>query len=254
MASLITLTTDFGLAGHFAGAMKGVILGICPSARVVDITHECRAYDIAGAAFTIAQAYRYFPPKTIHVVVVDPGVGGVRRPILVQTAGQYFVGPDNGVFAHIFAQERHKVRLITNTKPVSQTFHGRDIFAPVAAHLANGTPPARIGPLIDDYLQPPSLQPIRDAKGAWTGAVLNVDHFGNIVTSFPTADFEPPFEILIGRRKVTVLANSYEQSEPAKIFAIAGSSGYLEISARQASAAEILGVTAGAPLRLRLLT
>jgi S-adenosylmethionine hydrolase len=256
MAPVITLTTDFGLADHFAGVMKGVILSICPGAPIVDITHECRRYDIAGAAFTIGQAYRYFPRKTIHVVVVDPGVGGARRPILVEAAGQYFVGPDNGVFAHILAREKPKVRLIANPKyflqPVSRTFHGRDIFAPVAAHLANGTPPARIGPLIYDYLQPPSLQPIRDAKGVWTGAALGIDRFGNIATNFPAADFKPPFQILIGRRKVTTLATSYEQSAPGKLFAIGGSSGYLEISAREASAAQILGVAAGA--RVRLLT
>src|SRR6185503_14426258 len=112
----ITLTTDFGLGDHYAGVLKGVILGICPNARIVDITHECGAYDISEAAFTIWEAYRYFPPKTAHVVVVDPGVGTMRRPILVEAAGQYFIGPDNGVFAHIFAQEKHKVRVIAARK------------------------------------------------------------------------------------------------------------------------------------------
>src|SRR5437016_3762429 len=146
---IITLTTDFGLADHFVGVMKGVILGICPSVRIVDITHECRAYDISEAAFTIAQAYRSFPPKTVHVVVVDPGVGTVRRPILVEAAGQFFVGPDNGVFAFILSEHKSKVRAVTKGKyflePVSQTFHGRDVFAPVGAHLASGIPPARMG-------------------------------------------------------------------------------------------------------------
>src|SRR6266700_110576 len=141
--------------------MKGVILGICPRARIVDITHECRAYDVSEAAFTIAQAYRHFPPKTVHLVVVDPGVGTLRRPILVEAAGQLFVGPDNGVFAFILSDQKHKVRAVTNTKfflqPVSQTFHGRDIFAPVAARLASGISPARMGKTIDDYLRPGSL-------------------------------------------------------------------------------------------------
>src|SRR5438309_4453168 len=144
-ASIITLTTDFGLRDHFAGVMKGVILGICPTARIVDITHECRAFDVAEAAFTIGQAYRYFPPKTVHVVVVDPGVGTARRPILVEAAGQFFVGPDNGVFAFLLSQETCSVRGIANEKyflqPLSQTFHGRDRFAPVAAHLAKGVSP-----------------------------------------------------------------------------------------------------------------
>src|SRR3954467_7789478 len=137
-SSIVTLTTDFGLSDHFAGVMKGVILGICPSARVVDITHECAAYDISDAAFTIAQAYPYFPPGTVHVVVVDPGVASARRPILIEGAGQFFVGPDNGVFAFVLSQETCSVRAISNEKyflqPLSQTFHGRDLFAPVAAH------------------------------------------------------------------------------------------------------------------------
>src|SRR3989442_2431819 len=136
-ASVITLTTDFGSIDHFAGVMKGVILGICPRAQIVDITHECRAYDVSEAALTVSQAYRYFPPKTVHLVVVDPGVGTLRRPILVEAAGHYFLGPDNGVFGFILAGEKHRARPITNRKyflnPVSQTFHGRDVFAPVAA-------------------------------------------------------------------------------------------------------------------------
>src|SRR5262245_26551277 len=146
MPSIITLTTDFGHSDHFAGVMKGVILGVCPAARIVDITHECSAYDVSEAAFTIGQAYPHFPRKTVHVVVVDPGVGTLRRPILVEAAGQFFIGPDNGVFAFILSVGKHKVRAVTNEKyflqPVSQTFHGRDVFAPVAAHLAKGTPAA----------------------------------------------------------------------------------------------------------------
>ena len=115
-SQVITLTTDFGCADHFAGVMKGVILGICPRAQIVDITHECRAYDVSEAGFTIAQAYRYFPPKTVHVVVVDPGVGTERRPILVEAAGQLFVGPDNGVFAFVLSEQKSKVRALTNAK------------------------------------------------------------------------------------------------------------------------------------------
>src|SRR5689334_23944689 len=129
--------------------MKGVIAGICTAARIVDITHDCRAFDVSEAAFTIGQAYRYFPPKTVHVVVVDPGVGTVRRPVLVEAAGQFFVGPDNGVFSFVLSEGKHKVRAVSNAKyflaSVSQTFHGRDVFAPVAAHLANGIAPARFG-------------------------------------------------------------------------------------------------------------
>src|ERR1035438_1866080 len=155
---ILTLTTDFGLSDHYAGAMKGVILGICPRAQLVDISHHVTPFQIGEGAYLIAQAYRYFPRKTVHLVVVDPGVGSARRPILMEAAGQYFVAPDNGVLAMIFKKEKHKIRLLSKEqyfrKPMSQTFHGRDIFSPVATHLAAGIPPARLGPLIDDYLKP----------------------------------------------------------------------------------------------------
>src|ERR1700722_1464656 len=144
---LITLTTDFGTTDHFAATMKGVILTIQPGAQIVDITHEVEAFQIPDGAFTIAQAYRYFPEQTIHVIVVDPGVGSTRRPILAEMAGQFFIAPDNGVLSIVFAHEKPKVRHITNQRyflhPVSRTFHGRDVFAPVAAHLASGVAPAR---------------------------------------------------------------------------------------------------------------
>ena len=129
---ILTLTTDFGLSDHYVGTMKGVILGICPKAQIVDIGHEVSPFEITEGAYLIAQAYRYFPPKTVHVVVVDPGVGTARRPILMEAAGQYFIAPDNGVLAMIYTREQARIRLISNEKyflhPVSRTFHGRDIF------------------------------------------------------------------------------------------------------------------------------
>ena len=144
---ILTLTTDFGLSDHYVGTMKGVILTICPQAQIVDISHDVTPFEIGGGAYAIAQAYRYFPRKTVHVVVVDPGVGTSRRPILMEAAGQYFVAPDNGALAAVYGREAHKIRLISNEKyflkPVSRTFHGRDIFAPVAAHLASGVAPSR---------------------------------------------------------------------------------------------------------------
>ncbi len=239
--------------------MKGVILGICPAARIVDITHECHAYDVSEAAFTVAQAYRHFPKKTVHVVVVDPGVGTTRRPILVEAAGQFFVGPDNGVFAFVLSGEKHKVRAITNAKyflqPVSQTFHGRDVFAPVAAHLAKGVAAAQMGKPIDDYLRPHSVKPERTARRGWTGSILKVDRFGNLVTNFLASEFPAvagAFGMTVGLQSVSRLAANYEQFGPGEVFAIVGSSGYLEISARQASAAKILGVAAGAPIELTI--
>lgn len=257
---IVTLTTDFGLSDHYTGVVKGVILGICPGARIVDITHECRAFDISDAAFTVAQAWRHFPPRTVHVVVVDPGVGTLRRPILVEAAGQFFVGPDNGVFAFILSEGNPKVRAVTNARyfrrPVSRTFHGRDVFAPVGAHLSNGVPPARMGKPIEDYLRPHSLQPERTARRGWTGAVLKVDHFGNLITNFLASEFprllEGPFEMTVGLRTVNRLAANYEQFGPGEVFAIVGSSGYLEVSAGQAPAAKLLGVAAGAPIELTI--
>ena len=148
---ILTLTTDFGLSDHYVAAMKGVVLAICPQAQIVDISHGVPAFAISEGAYLIAQAYRYFPRKTVHVVVVDPGVGTDRRPIVAEAGGQFFVAPDNGVLAMIYAREKHTVRALTNRKyflkPVSQTFHGRDIFAPAAAHLAAGVAPASSGKL-----------------------------------------------------------------------------------------------------------
>jgi S-adenosylmethionine hydrolase len=258
---LITLTTDFGLSDHYVGAMKGVILSICPPARIVDISHGVSAYEIAEGAFTVAQAYRYFPRGTVHVVVVDPGVGTTRRPILVQAASQYFVAPDNGVLSMIYAREKHKARAITNERyflqPVSQTFHGRDIFAPVAAHLAKGVAPARFGKLILDHLRQDYDKPARTGRRQWTGAVLKVDRFGNMVTNFSVSDFpdlgQREFEMAAGPRRIHAIARHYAEHGPGEPFLIVGSAGYYEISVSQGSAAKLLGCAAGAPLELTLL-
>src|SRR5580693_4007821 len=192
-APLITLTTDFGVSDHYVGAMKGVILSICPRAQIVDICHDVTPFQIAEGAYVIAQAYDCFPKKTVHLVVVDPGVGTARRPILVEAAGQYFVGPDNGVLSMVYSSGKHKVRLISNDlyfrQPVSATFHGRDIFAPVAAHVAAGIPPSRMGKPIDDYLRPEFAKPRRSGERTWSGSVLKIDRFGNVVTNFHVRDF-----------------------------------------------------------------
>jgi S-adenosylmethionine hydrolase len=258
---IITLTTDFGLSDHFAGVMKGVILGICPSAEIVDISHEVGAFALAEGAFLIAQTYRYFPRGTVHVVVVDPGVGTSRRPILVEAAGQRFVAPDNGVLSMVYAREKHKVRWITAEKyflkPVSQTFHGRDIFAPVGAHLARGIAPATMGKTVGDYMRLHFEKPLRTARRGWTGAVLKIDRFGNLITNFPSEEFsnleKQPFEMSVGLETVHRLARNYAECGPGELFVIAGSSGYLEVSSSQASAAKLLGCGVGAPVELRIL-
>ncbi len=257
--------TDFGLRDHYVAAMKGVILGICPGATIVDVTHEVSSYEVAEAAFLLSQMWATFPKKTVHVVVIDPGVGSMRRPILAEVDGHRFVAPDNGVLTPVLTREGCKVRHITAEKyfrrPVSQTFHGRDVFAPVAAHVAStgaaGVPAAKFGPLIENYLRLTLERPTRTARRGWTGAILHVDHFGNIVTNIPVAEFPHielhPFEVTIGFRTVEKLARSYAEMPPGELFAIVGSSGYLEISANQESAAKILGCETGAPVELRLL-
>jgi hypothetical protein len=250
---ILTLTTDFGTSDHYVGAMKGVILGICPRAQIVDICHQVTPFEISEGAYTIAQAYPYFPRKTVHVVVVDPGVGTRRRPILVEAAGQYFIGPDNGVLSMVYAREKHKVRWIANSryfhKPVSATFHGRDIFAPVAAHLAAGVAPARVGKPIAEYLQPDFAQPRRTGERAWSGRILKIDRFGNIVTNFHIGDFPgTPLALTIGRHKIISLARTYAEAPVGKLFLIVGSSGYLEVAMNQGSAAERIGCKTGAPV------
>lgn len=254
--AIVTLTTDFGLADHFTGAMKGVILGIAPRAAIVDITHQVEPYEISQAAFLITQAYTSFPPGTVHVVVVDPGVGTSRRPILVEAARQIFIAPDNGVLSGIYAREKHKVRAVTADryfrKPVSRTFHGRDIFAPVAAHVAAGVAPSKMGRLVKDYLRREYERPLRTGKRMWSGSVLHIDRFGNVITNFMPSDLPPerPFEIAVGPHRVSRVASNYAESAPGELFLIEGSAGYLEISMNQGPAARTLGCGVGAPVDL----
>ena len=256
---ILTLTTDFGLCDHYVGTMKGVISGICPQAQIVDISHGVAPFDIGEGAFLIAQAYRYFPKKTVHVVVVDPGVGTARRPILMEAAGQYFVGPDNGVLSLVEAREEGaKFRLLANAKyflpEVSSTFHGRDIFAPAAAHLAKGVPAARMGKRIEDYLKPGWHKPFREGKRTWNGRVLKIDRFGNVITNFQAADFADlalrSFTMGFGPRQVSKVARNYAECAPGELFVILGSSGYYEVSASQASAAKLIGCETGASIEL----
>jgi S-adenosylmethionine hydrolase len=257
---IVTLTTDFGTKDHFAAVMKGVVLGICPTATIVDISHEVQPFEIQEGAFVIAQACRFFPKKTIHVVVVDPGVGSARRAILVEAEGQYFIAPENGVLAMVYSRPGSKVREITADKffrqPVSQTFHGRDIFAPVAAHLAKGARTSDFGKTIDDYLKPSFTDPQRTSKRQWMGAVLHIDRFGNMITNFHIDEFAMirarPFELAVGTQHLTDLGMTYAEMPVGEPFVIVGSSGYLEVASNQASAARILGCGVGAPCELTI--
>jgi hypothetical protein len=238
--------------------MKGVIFGIAPGARIVDISHEVQPFEIADGAFTIAQAYRYFPKGTVHVVVVDPGVGSTRRAVLVEAAGQYFIGPDNGVFTMVYDRESHSVRAITNAslflQEVSQTFHGRDVFAPCAAHVANGVPPKQFGDTIQDYIQLALMKPNQTARRVWSGAVLKADRFGNLITNLSEDQFPQlrtrPFELLVGVQLIIGLTQTFGSCAPGELAAIIGSSGYLEVAVNQGSAAKTLGCGCGTPIEI----
>ena len=257
-SGIITLTTDFGLQDHYVGVMKGVIAGINPDARLIDISHEVRSYEVAHGAFVIAQAYRYFPAGTVHLVVVDLGVGSERRAIVAAAAGQFFVAPDNGVLSQVFEREEHIVRVIDidrfALKPTSRTFHGRDVFAPVAGRLSLGTPFEDVGEVTGDYVRLEPTTPKLIEPGHWRGRVLNIDRFGNIVTSFPSELLERSpvgFRIELGEIEVATVAESYVAAPEGTPFIIAGSSGYLEVSINQGSAGEQAGVGLGAALDLR---
>jgi S-adenosylmethionine hydrolase len=238
--------------------MKGAILGICRHAQIVDISHEVSPFAISEGAYLVAQAYPYFPKNTVHVVVVDPGVGSARRPILVEAAGQYFVAPDNGVLEMIYSREKHQVREITESRiflhPLSKTFHGRDIFAPTAAHLATGTRPAKIGRNIVDYARLPCATPRPAGRNRWYGCVLRIDRFGNLVTNFQANDFPNlnDFVMKIGRKRITTQAKTYAEFRPGKLSVITGSAGYLEISVNRGSAADLVGCQPGAAVEIVL--
>jgi len=248
----ITLTTDFGPSDHYVGAMKGVVYSINPSAQVVDISHAVSSYDILDGALTIAQAYSYFPPESIHVVVVDPGVGSARRPIVARTEKYLFVAPDNGVLSLVFErEERVHVHEITSEhyfrQPLSQTFHGRDVFAAVAGWISKGVEFANLGNEITDYVRFRLPRPMRVENGAIQGVVLKVDKFGNVVTNISPQDAPqlfapepPPFKILISKHEITSLKRAYADGAPGEVFGILGSMGFLELSTNRGSAARTL--------------
>jgi len=258
---IITLTTDFGTGDHLVGTMKGVILNVNPAARIVDINHHVVPYDLLDGALTIASAYPYFPPRTIHVVVVDPGVGTQRRPLLVSAGQHYFVAPDNGVLSMIFERESCIVRHISAEhyylNPVSSTFHGRDIFAPVAAWLSKAWQTEAFGEEITDFTRFALPKPKATGQSV-KGIVLRVDAFGNLVTNF-TAEEIPAASIQAGKIKLTVggkqiakLAQTFGQGPAGEPIAVMGSSGFLEIAVNRGNAARTLGVNRAAEVTLDL--
>jgi S-adenosyl-L-methionine hydrolase (adenosine-forming) len=252
---LITLTTDFGTRDGFVGTMKGVILGICPAAQIADITHEVSPQNVLAGALTLQRAYPFFPPGTIHVAVVDPGVGTQRRPIAARLGVHFFVGPDNGLFTPVIEDvEKNGWPMefvhLTNEKyflpNVSRTFHGRDIFAPVGAHLANGVPLSDLGPAISDPVRIPLPKPEKTTTG-WRAHITVVDIFGNCTTDLPAARVTDPVEILfrLCGREVRGLVESYGHRRPGDLVALVNSENYVEIAVVNGSAARLLGAQVG---------
>ena len=275
---IVTLMTDFGTADGYVGTMKGVILGIVPQAQLVDISHLIEPQNVRQAAYVLFTAYPFFPPHTVHLVVVDPGVGSARRPIALRTPAGLFVGPDNGVFSYIVAREK-EVEVVELANPryrlpsVSNTFHGRDIFSPAAAHLAAGVPLSDLGPRVDDpvLFPPPRLEV---APPVITGEVLHTDRFGNVITSIglllwqgqgDDLVLEPAFSpsgtsVRLTASQVTVEAagreivgihRTYSAVERGAVLALVGSEGYLEIAVREGDGAARLGLRPGDPVVVR---
>ena len=261
-SGVITLLTDFGLTDYFVGAVRGVILGVNPEARIVDITHEIPEHDIEAAAFTILAVAGSFPAGTIHVAIVDPGVGSSRKPLMIQSGDQFFVGPDNGLFSYVMKDDSI-VYEVTNAKyfrqPLSQTFHGRDVFAPVAAALSNGIKPETLGKRIEEWVKLPSLRPKKLDDGL-EGRVIQIDRFGNCITNLTPADIHAEeigsaTQLKVGRHRIESFRRFYGDNARGgnKPFAIWGSAGFLEISAENRSAAELLSVKRGDKVRVDLI-
>ena len=261
---IITLTTDFGSNDHFVGAMKGVILDIVPDAQIVDICHAVQAFDVLDGALTISQAYSYFPNRTVHVVVVDPGVGTARRPIVASCDKYHFVAPDNGVLSLVYAREpRMHVRHITSEhyflQPVSNTFHARDIFSPVAAYLAKEVDSLKFGDEIEDYVRFSAPKPKAADGNRLRGVVLKIDRFGNLVTNITPQDApmifgaDPKaFKIVVGSREITEIHSAYAEAAPGEVFGILGSMGFLEIAANRGAAAQLTGAGKGSDVSIIL--
>ena len=251
--SIITLTTDFGTTDGYAAAMKGVILSMAPFVTLVDATHDIQPQNVRQAAIVIAAFAPYYPAGTIHVAVVDPGVGTQRALLAVEAIGQIFLAPDNGLLSLIFDRDpNHKVRRIENRalfRPeVSHTFHGRDILAPVAAHLASGVPVQDVGPAITDY-QRGLIPPPEISGGVIKGQIIYRDRFGNLMTNISREHLTgldcAAVKVSVGRVELTGIKGTYGDVEKGQALCLIGSSGYLEVAIREGDALDILGIDVG---------
>ena len=263
---IITLTTDFGFDNWFVGTMKGVIKSINPDAEVVDITHGVRPHNISEAAFILRNSCGYFPPGTIHTVVVDPGVGSKRHPIIIKTRRYYFVGPDNGVLSYaIDSEEVEAIVKIENQQyllaPMSETFHGRDVFAPVSAYLSVGVEPQEFGSHLKEVMRLTPSVPRKISDREIVGHILCVDTFGNLITDVTARLVEELFSlskarrlrILIRDREIAKLCKTYSEGKENELIALIGSSGHLEISVNRGRAADLLGIGEGEKFILKVV-
>jgi S-adenosylmethionine hydrolase len=242
---MIALLTDFGTQDYFVGAVKGAIFSINERANVVDITHEISPQDISAASFTLRACYKNFPPGTIFFAVVDPGVGSDRRAILVVAENYYFVAPDNGLLSFVFDEKRNfRVFELTERKffaeTVSRTFHGRDIFAPVAAHLSKGALPKDFGAEIKDYIHLKTAAPRVVSERKIEAEIIHADRFGNLITNLKQSDLPENFALEIGEKTINKLQTFFGEADKGELFMIMGSAGFLEIAAFQDSAANLL--------------
>lgn len=243
---MVTLLTDFGTADGYAGAMKGAVLSVCPEARLVDISHELPAGDLRSGALALMAAAPYFPEATVHLAVIDPGVGTSRAPLLVEACGQYFVGPNNGLLSLATPRPR-TIRVLDRSEffalRPSPTFHGRDIFAPVAGHLAAGTPAAELGSELATMEQLELPEP-RVGPGSVEGQVLVADRFGNLLTNIDREHLgqnSHQARVEIGGRTIAGLVSTYGEAREGELVALFSSSGVLEIAVSSGSAREIFG-------------
>jgi hypothetical protein len=257
---LITLTTDFGLKDGYAGVMKGVILGIAPDVQIIDITHNIGPQNIMEGALALSRAVPFFPPGTIHIAVVDPGVGTSRRALAAQLGAHWFVAPDNGLLTAMLeqAERLHEaVELVHLDQPrfwlpeISNSFHGRDIFAPVGAALANGTPLAELGSPIDDPVRLPVPVPYPIDKG-WRGQVIQIDHFGNLETNIKRQHLQglEPIQVRFGNQIINRLVRSFGESQPGKLVGLIDSSDYLSLCVVNGSASDYLQARVGDPVEV----
>jgi S-adenosylmethionine hydrolase len=259
MSPTISLLTDFGLQDHYVGAMKGAILCVCPEATLVDLCHEIPAHDVLAGALTLDASFRFFPPGTVFLVVVDPGVGSERRPIAASADGWVFVAPDNGVLTPVLAEHpKAPVHLLAHTifrrHPLSAVFHGRDLFGPAAAYLARGLSLSEAGPAIDDPVRLSLPGARTTADGAIEGTVLRVDRFGNLTTSVRAEDVATlvaeGVEVVVAGQSLP-LVRTYADVPEGRSCALVGSSGRLEVAVNQGRAHETLGVERGGRVLVR---